>query len=547
MKKNYSFVFKLVLFNIAFFCSINVFSQAPGIEWQNTIGGENYDYLLSIQQTTDGGYILGGYSTSNISGDKTENSQGFVDYWVVKLDASGNIQWQNTIGGEGNDNLYSIQQTTDGGYILGGSSHSLLSGDKTEAPQGGYDYWVILLDASGNIQWQNTIGGSADDFLTSIQQTADGGYILGGRSSSGISGDKTEAAQFAGLDDYWAVKIDASGNIQWQNTIGGSNSDYLYSIQQTTDGGYILGGYSYSGISGDKTELCQGVYDCWVVKLDTSGNLQWENTIGGNYEDDLFSVQQTSDGGYILGSSSGSGISGDKTEASQGFYDYWVVKLDTSGTIQWQNTIGGSDFEYLRSIQQSADGGYILGGFSNSGITGDKTEVSQGGADYWVIKLGTSGTIQWQKTIGGSDYDYLRSIQQTTDGGYVLGGNSYSGISGDKTEYSQGLDDYWVLKLEGSGVGIITPLTTNTMSAMSIFPNPANATATIDAQLTMAGEVTVHVNDIQGKLISSTDVVTQSTHFNHTLSLHGMANGIYLVVIEVKGEKQMQKLSVIKN
>jgi len=418
--------------------------QAQEIEWQNTIGGNYTDQLYSIQQTTDGGYILGGWSESYISGDKTENSFGGSDYWVVKLDSIGNIQWQNTIGGNSGDVLYSFQQTTDGGYILGGVSTSNISGDKTENSQGYIDYWVVKLDASGNIQWQNTIGGNSDDYLTSIQQTTDGGYILGGWSNSNISGDKTENSQ--GYYDYWVLKLDPTGNIQWQNTIGGSINDQLYSIQQTIDGGYILGGWSNSNISGDKTENSQGT-DYWVVKLDASGNIQWQNTIGGSFLDYLNCMQQTSDGGFILAGSSQSGISGDKTEDSQGGSDYWVVKLDAFGNIQWQNSIGGNSDDYLTSIQQTIDGGYILGGYSNSGISGDKTENYQGLYDYWVVKLDATGNIQWQNTIGGNSWDELISIQQTNDGGYILGGHSSSGISGDKTENSQGDYDYWVVKL----------------------------------------------------------------------------------------------------
>src|SRR6185295_12992967 len=153
-------------------------------------------------------------STSNISGDKTENSVGASDYWIVKTDGTGNIQWQNTIGGSSIDDLHSIQQTTDGGYILGGLSGSNISGDKTENSIGAGDYWIVKTDVSGNIQWQNTIGGSNNDLLYSMQQTADGGYFLGGWSDSNISGDKTENC--IGFADYWIVKIDASGNIQWQ-------------------------------------------------------------------------------------------------------------------------------------------------------------------------------------------------------------------------------------------------------------------------------------------------------------------------------------------
>ncbi len=216
-------------------------SFAQSIYWQKTIGGNVGDVLRSIQQTNDGGYILGGNSWSGISGNKTESGLGGDDYWVVKLDSSGYIQWQNTIGGDTTDILNSIQQTLDGGYILGGYSKSNSSWDKTEDSKGAYDYWVVKLDSSGNIQWQNTIGGDSSDVLSSIQQTLDGGYILGGSSESNSSGDKTE--NILGGADYWVVKLDSFGNIQWQNTIGGNNLDELTSIQQTTDGGYILGGH----------------------------------------------------------------------------------------------------------------------------------------------------------------------------------------------------------------------------------------------------------------------------------------------------------------
>ena len=428
--------------------SENINAQPP-FEWQKTIGGTSSDILYSVQQTGDGGYILGGHSSSNISGNKTENSQGNSDYWVLKLDGSGAIQWQNTIGGSDSDYLRSIQQTSDGGYVLGGGSWSNISGDKTENKVGNEDYWVVKLDSLGAIQWQNTIGGTQYDYLYSIQQTADGGYILGGYSDSPISGDKTDSSQ--GGKDYWVVKLNTSGVIQWQNTIGGSANDLLRSIQQTNDGGYILGGFSQSNISGDKTENSQGIDDYWVVKLDSLGSIQWQNTIGGSAYDALYSIQQTSDNGYVLGGRSQSNISGDKTENSQGM-DYWVVKLDTSGVIQWQNTIGGSSHDYLESIRQTGDGGYILGGYSQSDSSGDKTEnaYSSNNFDYWIIKLDSVGGIQWQNTIGGDGYDALYSIQQTIDGGYVFGGQSSSDSTGDKTDSSWGGNDYWVIKLCGT-------------------------------------------------------------------------------------------------
>ncbi len=432
----------LTLAGILFFI---LTGTAQEIEWQNTIGGLFVDRLYSIQQTIDGGYVLGGYSSSNISIDKTENSVGGNDYWVVKLDSLGTILWQNTIGGNSIDELYSIQQTSDGGFILAGVSWSNISGDKTENTNGGEDYWIVKVGPFGSIQWQNTIGGSGSEKLYAIKQTLDGGYILGGSSVANISGDKTEDC--IGSFDYWVVKVDSMGIIQWQNTIGGSGWDELASIQQTIDGGYILGGFSGSNISGDKTENSIGLYDYWIVKVDSLGIIQWQNTIGGSSSDKLASIIQTTDKGFMLGGYSSSNMSGDKSENSKGDADFWIVKVDSTGTIQWQNTIGGSGWDELASIQQTIDGGYILGGFSESSISGDKMENSNGFSDYWIVKVDSLGVINWQNTIGGNGYDNLCSILQTTDGRYCLGGYSGSSLTGDKKENCLGNVDYWIVKL----------------------------------------------------------------------------------------------------
>src|SRR5690606_25742988 len=306
------------------------------------------DRLFSINKTTDGGYILGGISESGISGDKTENKIGFLDYWVVKLDENGFIQWQNTIGGNYLDTLRKVFQTTDGGYIIGGYSSSAISGDKSENVIGSEDYWVVKLNSSGTIEWENTIGGNGEDLLYDIKQTDDNGYILAGTSDSDISFDKTESSK--GGKDYWLVKLNSLGIKEWDKTIGGNSGDILYSISFTSDNGLILGGHSASDISGDKTENNIGLSDYWVLKLDSSYNIEWQNTIGGNDTDTMESVIEDNDGGFILAGNSLSNISGDKTENSNGIYDLWVVKLDNLGNIIWQNTLGGNASDFLRAL-----------------------------------------------------------------------------------------------------------------------------------------------------------------------------------------------------
>jgi hypothetical protein len=469
-------------------------AQVPTIEWQNTIGGNQWEILMSVEQTNDGGYILGGYSQSGISGDKTEANLGGSDYWIVKLDGLGNIVWQNTIGGNSIEYLYSVQQTSDGGYVLGGQSNSDVSGDKTEANLGEYDYWIVKLDGFGNIVWQNTIGGNLDEELRSIQQTKDNGYILGGSSNSNISSDKTEAN---------------------------------------------LGGY-----------------DCWIVKLDGLGNIVWQNTIGGNLDDGVWPVQQTSDSGYILGGFSQSSISSDKTEASLGGFDWWVLKLDGSGNIVWQNTIGGGDDEYLVSIQQTSDKGYILGGGSGSGISGDKTEPNLGEADYWVVKLNGLGNIVWQNTIGGYLDDGLWSLQQTSDGGYILGGSSESGISGDKTEANLGSRDYWIVKLTPdpsiSVEDMPFPVIPDQLTVFPAFPNPFNPSTTISYGIENDSRVIIQIYDLSGRIISTLQDNDQTQGW-HSVVWNGTNQqgeqapaGVYFSRITSGSEVKTSKLMLLK-
>lgn len=433
---------KLILTLLLILNSNNLFGQ--GIQWQNTIGGNAGDDFTSIQETSDKGYICGGWSSSDTTGDHSELSHQ-VDYWIVKLDTLGNIEWENSIGGSSVDRLKRVQQTTNGGYICGGTSSSNASWDKSENSFGYSDYWVIMLDSIGNIVWQNSFGGNGSDDLISIQQTSDEGFICGGISDSPISGNKTENSQ--GEVDFWVVKLDSLGIIEWENTIGGDSADWFTSIIQTPEGGYICTGYTKSNISGDKTDSCLGDYDYWLIKLDSIGNIEWQRTIGGYGKDFPSSIIPTAEGGYMFGGYSRSNISGDKTENCLGGEDFWLLKLSSTGVIEWQNTIGGIGYEVLKSIEQTIDSGYLCIGYSSSTISGDILENTFGRSDYWILKLDSVGNIQWQNMIGGTYYDQECQGQQTADGGYIIGGKSSSTISGDKIESCWGFSDYWIIKL----------------------------------------------------------------------------------------------------
>ncbi|GAB3643723.1 hypothetical protein GCM10027423_43600 [Spirosoma arcticum] len=420
--------------------------------WDKTFGGSNFDALYSIVATPEGGFLLSGYSNSSVSGDKTADSRGGNDYWLIKINANGVKQWDKTFGGSSNDYFPSgIVATSDGGFLVGGTSDSPASGDKTADSKGGNDYWLIKINVNGVKQWDKTFGGSGNDNLSSIVATADGGFLVGGYSQSPASGDKTEDGKGAG--DYWLIKINVNGVKQWDKTFGGSSDDNLHSIVATADGGFLVGGESQSSASGDKTENRRGnnslTTDYWLIKINGSGVKQWDKTFGGSGNDNLSSIVATSDGGFWVGGSSDSPASGDKMEEGKGFNDCWLIKINGSGVKQWDKTFGGPGFDYLRSMVATADGGGLVGGDSGSSASGDKTENSKGFGDYWLIKINGSGVKQWDKTFGGAESDYLRSIIATADGGFLVGGESDSPASGDKTENShERFWDYWLIKIK---------------------------------------------------------------------------------------------------
>jgi gliding motility-associated-like protein len=437
--------------------TIKLFSQS--IVWENTIGGDNTEWNNFIQKTNDGNSIIGGYSYSNISGDKTENSRGQSDYWLVKLNTdTGDLIWQKTIGGNSYDNLTSGFETNDGGYILGGYSSSGISGEKTENSRGGDDYWVIKLDSNRNIVWQKTYGGNGVDRLTSIISTNDGGYLISGDSDSGISGDKN-LANF-GSNDIWVIKINSIGNIEWQKNFGGNQLDFGGKILKTSHNTYILSGSSNSNISGNKSQNSKGLGDYWILNLDLNGNIIWQKTFGGSNGDYAESLLETGDGNFLIAGDSASSISGDKTQNSYGITDIWLLKLSyIDGNIIWQKTIGGDSTEWKPEIKRTFDSNYIILAMSDSGVSGQKTEPNKGNRDYWLIKIDSNGQVIWDKTIGGDNLDQPQSIIEINPNKFICSGWSRSNASGDKLENKSGLQDNWVIKLS------------NCSSSNSVFDN----------------------------------------------------------------------------
>ncbi|WP_137906080.1 T9SS type A sorting domain-containing protein [Chryseobacterium sp. 2VB] len=483
--------------------SVLAAQSAPSIEWQKALGGTHGESANAIQQTSDGGYIVAGHSMSN-DGDVTGNHGG-GDYWIVKLNPAGGIQWQKTLGGSHVDDAQSIRQTTDGGYIIAGSSNS--SDGDISGNHGNYDYWIVKLDSNGNMQWQKSLGGSSMDMAQSIQQTSEGGYIVAGSSSSNdgdVSGNH-------GGGDYWIVKLDINGNIQWQKSLGGNSSEQVNSVQQTFDGGYIIAGTTVS-TDGDIT-VSYGNNDFWVVKLDSGGNMQWQKTLGNIGDNIGYYAQQTFDGGYIA-----VGTSFNSSNLESGLPDYWVIKLSNNGTIEWDKYFGGSFHDNAITIRQTPEWDYIVAGWTASN-NGQVTN-HHGNLDYWIIKLDSSGNLKWEKTLGGPDFDYLTALELTADNGYIVSGSTGS-TSGDVTGH-HGMTDAWVVKLSPEQLGIPE---NQQRHKPNLYPNPAKDFFYLDH---LPRESTISITDMSGRKLFSQKYNEEKIK----ISTSAFTEGVYMVQVK---------------
>jgi len=385
-------IFKTVFVFVCILLSLK-FSSFKVYPWFKHYGGTNDDNARSIQQTSDGGYIVAGTTESF--------TYGVDDFAIYKLNSSGNKVWFKHYGGSGYDNARSIQQTSDGSYIVVGTTSSFTHGNS--------DFAIYKLNSSGNKVWFKHYGGTNWDGCNSIQQTSDGGYIVAGYTQSYTHGGH----------DFAIYKLNSSGNKVWFKHYGGTQNDIARSIQQTSDGGYIVAGFTES--------YTYGNYDFAIYKLNSSGSKVWFKHYGGTSSDDAYSIQQTSDGGYI--------VAGDTGSYTYGNSDFAIYKLNSSGNKVWFKHFGGGSNDYGYSIQQTSDGGYI--------VAGDTASFTHGNDDFALYKLNSSGNKIWFRHYGGTNHDKAFSIQQTTDGDYITCGRTDS--------YTHGGYDFAIYKLDSSG------------------------------------------------------------------------------------------------
>jgi hypothetical protein len=411
------------------------------IDFVKTFGGSLNESAQSIIKTNDGGYAVLGY-TQSMHGDVINKTNESFDYWLLKFDQNNALQWQKTYGGTDDDRGSAVIQTADNGYAVLGYSKSL-DGDVSENA-GANDFWVSKLDTTGTISWQKSFGFSGADNGISLIQTNDGGYLLTGvldvSASNGEGNSKSVLSKKHAGGDYWAIKLNTSGEKQWSKFYGGTFTDTPYDVIQTEDNGYLIIGSTDSNdvdINNNK-----GSYDFWIVKISETGTLVWEKSFGGSEIDEARAITKSNDGNYII---VGDTRSNDlDVSDNNGAADLWVIKISTTGSLIWEKSFGGTSFDVGRSISKTQDGGFIISGSSRSADV--DVSKNNGQNDAWILKIDANANLKWQKTIGGSEIDFAYDAVELDDKTIIVVGESNS--SNFDISTNKGFTDLLIFKIK---------------------------------------------------------------------------------------------------
>jgi uncharacterized delta-60 repeat protein len=471
--------------SILIFISLNLIAQPPDTLWTKTFGGPDWEAAYSVQQTTDGGFIVAGQTNSYGTGGN--------DMYLIKTDDMGDILWTRTYGSPGSENAYSVQQTLDGGYILAG---------KTTAVNGGSpDVYLVKTNDSGDTLWTRTYGGEDDDDANSVIQTDDGYYITVGNTRSYGQGNS----------DFYFVETSPAADTVWDDTFGGYANDYGQVVQETDDG-YIM--------AGSTSNFGAGNFDAWLVRIDYEYEIFWHKTFGGAASDRAYDVQVTSDGGFIGAGYTESFGPGDKS--------YFLFKANANGDSLWARTYGGEDRDECKSVKQTPDGGYIMAGSTKS--------FGAGNYDWYIVRTDPNGDTLWTKTLGGTAADECSSVQLTNDGGYIIAGSTRS--------FGAGNSDIWLIKLAPDLVKIEKHENTARIPQLLIFPNPLTNQTCIKYTLVENSMVYLCIIDLYGKEEKVLcNLIQQKGSHELFIDSSDLPAGIYFCVLKTSEGTQTQKIT----
>jgi Secretion system C-terminal sorting domain len=478
--KKITFIVIVVLF------SIKLSAQtAPDTTWTQMYSGGMYDWAWAVLETSDGGYIM--------VGDTESAGAGSWDIGLIKTDVNGITEWTQTYGGLYEERGQSIQHTSDGGYIILGSTSTYGAGSS--------DLWLVKIDNLGNEEWTQTFGGSSYDWGYYVEQTSDNGYIIVGSIDPDVYW----------VFDVFLIKTDSEGNTEWSKTFDNGAHDTGHCVKQTSDGGYILTGYTYLESS-----------DLWLIKTDENGDIEWDNTYGDTeLPEQGYSVIQSGDE-YIV-----TGFAKPEYETSIE-YDVWILKTDIDGNEIWSKTYGGTEDDRSYDIKSTLDNNYIIAGFTNS-----CSEVAPPNYYMWLLKIDNEGDTLWTKTIGDETFNRsrrARSVIQISDGSYVVAGDRYAGL--DDGEYN-----FYLVKLNSEG-GVIIDEKIQSEQSTLCYPNPTTGIFTIENSLDFKNIVGLEIININGQIIYS----SENFKFSDKIDLSNQTKGVYLVNIKTKNQTYTDKI-----
>ena len=420
-----------------FLCTQKIFAQAPNIHWQKSLGGSFYDKAQSVIEVSNGDLIIAGNSQS--SNQDLSFNHGMFDWWIIRMNKTGNVIWKKTLGGSLEDYVRQVIQTPDGNFLCIGETQSN-NGDVTGYIDG-IDFWVVKIDVSGNIIWKKCYGGTRIDRGYSACLTNDGNIMIAGVTES----EYPYIENNHGVSDYLLIKIDQNGDIIWQKTYGGNDVDECKSIKKTSDGGYLLCGNSRSS-NGDLNNN-KGELDVWVVKINANGDIQWQTNVGGSKSDYANTMMEDKNGNFLIAGETYS-FDFDATENHSNSIsrDYFVIKLNSQGQKIWVRCYGGSDNEYARGIIETNGDEYVIVGesYSNDGQAPD----NKGSADFWLIKVNPiNGDLIWQKKYGSDGHDEPNDLILSHDNDFITVGNTLPVENLIDVSVKYGDDDMWIVKL----------------------------------------------------------------------------------------------------
>ena len=483
--------------------SYQLMSQTS-IGWQKTLGGSSVDEAIDVVSGEDGTCLVVG-RTASINGDIFGQNGGY-DVFATMLSSQGSVLWKKILGGSNNDIPNSVSRTADGGFFIAGLTFSD-DGDVTGF-HGESDGWIMKLSKLGGIVWKKAVGGTGLDGFWSVTSTSDGGCIAAGYSDS-PDGD---VGYLIGNTDCWIVKFNSLGEIEWQKVLGGTNEDIGNGICFTSDGGYALVGQT-SSFDQDVSSN-NGNVDFWLVKLNSTGQIEWEKSYGGANSDVGRALCEAENGFYLTGYT-GSGNTGD-VSGNHGYYDIWLIRVDFNGNLLWQRAIGGSQPDRAYQLELLEDGSCIVVGGIESN-DGDFTD-NDGGADLALVKVSPEGDLLWQQTFGGTKAEVGFAIDRTPDDGFVVAGYTWS-TNGDLTGIpNKGYNDFWILKLSPETMSATEEAVAE---PILLYPNPAADVVNISVPEPYS-ELQITMTDASGIAVLQKDVINGSA-----LSLAGLPAGIY--------------------